>query len=386
MFVRPAERRAWRASLFAVLLFVPHAALAQPRPWQPTPQFELRASDAALTAEIDQATAWCEARGPGMALALIRNGQPIVTRYAGVEDVARGTPIGPESRFYIASLAKTMTATAVLMLRERGALRLEDSLSRWIPGMPACAGGVRLIHLLQHTSGLPDYLDVAGDSARIHDNAGVLAFVRDLDSLAFAPGERYAYSNTGYVLLAEVVGLASRRDYASFVEDSILRPLGMNGTRLVRRGMVPIEHRATGYRRDGARFVIDDVRDRWTLGSGGVYSTLPDIVLWYRAVMESRLLKPSSTALLFDTPVTLSGRRSYLGMGWSDESPGPRTPEVAGLRAYGSFGILAGFQSSILFYPDHGLAWIALSNAAEGALPPQGMVGRLFHRVPQGNP
>jgi len=382
MSMRPAERRASLVCMVASVLVVPLAALAQPRPWQPLPRFELRASDTALTAEIQQATTWCRPGGPGVALALVRNGQPLLTRYAGVEDVARGTPIGRETRFYIASLAKTMTATAVLMLRERGALRLEDSLSRWIPGIPVCARGVRLIHLLQHTSGIPDYLDALGEPARRLDNAGVITFVRGLDSLAFAPGERYAYSNTGYVLLAEVVARASRRDFAAFVEDSILRPLGMSGTRLVRRGMVAVEHRATGYRREGDRFVADDVRDHWSLGSGGVYSTLPDIVLWYQAVMESRLLEPSSTALLFETPVTLSGRRSYLGMGWSDESPGPRTPDVAGLRAFGSIGILAGFQSCILFYPDHGLAWIALSNAAEGALPPSGMLGRLFRRLP----
>jgi hypothetical protein len=98
-------------------------------------------------------------------------------------------------------------------------------------------------------------------------------------------------------------------------------------------------------------------------------------------VVDGRLLKPSSTELLFQPPITLAGRRSHLAMGWSDETPGPRTPALQGLRAFGSFGDLAGFRSAILFYPDHGLAWIALSNAGEGAFLPQGMAERLFRRL-----
>ena len=113
-----------------------------------------------------------------------------------------------------------------------------------------------------------------------------------------------------------------------------------------------------------------------------MYSTLSDMITWYQAVVGSKLLKPSSTALLFDTPVTLSGRKSYLGMGWSDETPGARTPEIEGLRAYGSFGELAGFRAAMLFYPDHKMAWIALSNAGEGEFPPEGMISGMFRRVP----
>jgi CubicO group peptidase (beta-lactamase class C family) len=362
------------------LAFVASAA-AQPRPWEPVPRYELRCTATGAAAELDRATATRGARAPGVALALLKDGQPLATRYAGVENLERSTPIGPETRFYIASLAKSITATAALMLRDRGVLKLQDSLGKWVDNLPPCARGVRLIHLLHHTSGLPDYFEAFGDSATGVDNARVLAFVRSLKALEFDPGERYGYSNTGYVVLAEVIGRASGRGFAPFVEDSILRPLGMTSSVLVRKGAPVIQHRATGYRKDGDGHVKDDLRDLWTLGSGGIYSTLPDVITWYRAVVASRLLKPASTMLLFETPVTLSGRKSYLGMGWNDETPGPKTPDVQGLRAYGSFGELAGFRAAILFYPDHGLAWIALSNAGDGAFPPQGMDARLFRRV-----
>lgn len=355
---------------------------AVPRPWQPIPRFEVHCSAAEATAELDRAIGTRGPRDPGVALALLRDGQPLAVRYAGVESQDGVAPIGPETRFYIASLAKTMTATAVLMLRARGRLRLEDPLARWVDKLPACARDVRLIHLLQHTSGLPDHFEAFGDTATGVDNARVVAFVRGLDSLDFKPGEDYAYSNTGYVLLAEVIERASGVGYVAFMQDSVLRPLGMTKTSLVLKGKGTLAHRARAYHRDGDRFVSDDLRDQWTLGSGGVYSTLTDLMTWYRAVIESRLLSPTSTSLLFETPVTLSGKKSYLGMGWSDETPGRRTPEIEGLRAYGSFGELAGFRSAILFYPDHGVAWIALSNSGDGAFPPKGMVERLFKRIP----
>ena len=376
MFERFADRRfvVWVA---AVSLGISGRAEALERPWRPIPVFELTEETPRIATELGNERSSSE---PGIALALLRDDRPLVVVYRGVESMERGTPIGPETRFYIASIAKTMTATATLMLWERKALSLEDSLGRWVENIPECARGVRLIHLLQHTSGIPDYFDAFGDTASGIDNARVLTFVRQLKALEFGPGTRYAYSNTGYVLLAEVIARASGRGYATFVEDSILTPLGMARTTLVGAGSADLEHRARAYRKKDGGFVPDRVRDHRTLGGGGIYSTLDDLVIWYRAVVESKLIKPSSTALLFETPVTFSGRRSYLGMGWSDETPGPKTPMLHGLRAYGSFGVLGGHSAAILFYPDHGLAWIALSNVAEGALPPPGLMERFFRR------
>jgi CubicO group peptidase (beta-lactamase class C family) len=370
-----------RITAIVVMLAGQTPALAQPRPWRPIPRFESRCTAEAATAELERATANRMPTEPGGAWVMLQDGEPLATRYFGVERIG-GPAIGPETRFYIGSLAKTITATAALMLRERGALRLEDPLGRWIDGLPAFARDVRIIHLLQHTSGLPDIFEALGDTVSGLDNARVLGFVRGLDSLRFAPGERHAYSNTGYVLLAEVIGKASGRGFAPFVEDSILKPLGMTATTLVRKGAPAIPHRAVGYRRAAGGFVPDDLRDHWSLGSGGIHSTLGDMITWYRAVVSSRLLRPSSTALLFDPPVTTSGRKSHLGMGWSDETMGSRTPDVDGLRAFGSFGSLAGFRSALMFYPDHGLAWIALTNAGEGELPPEGMPMRLFRKLP----
>jgi CubicO group peptidase (beta-lactamase class C family) len=118
------------------------------------------------------------------------------------------------------------------------------------------------------------------------------------------------------------------------------------------------------------------------VGSGGVYSTLPDLALWYAAVMDSRLLKPMTATIQFYPPVTLAGSRSYLGMGWSDETFGPKTPAIDGLRSYASIGMLRGFRSMIQLFPDQGLGWIALSNTGEMPLLGSGVVELFFRRAP----
>src|SRR5262245_6619442 len=200
----------------AGLCFLSGSSLAQTKPWLPTPRYELASSDTSLTSELTRATETFRPGDPGVAVALLGGSDAPIIRYVGVESMQRPTKIGPETRFYIASVAKTMTAMAALMLRDRGALKLEDSLSRWIDGLPSCMRDVRVMHLLQHTSGIPDYYEALGDSAGAsQDQAGVLRFARGLTALEFEPGVRYGYSNTGYVLLAEVIGKASGRGFAA---------------------------------------------------------------------------------------------------------------------------------------------------------------------------
>ena len=348
-------------------------------PWRPVARFELRDATAALSERLDH---MARAKEPGFAVMLLRDGKPVLTKFSGVESLETGVPIGADTRFYIASLAKTFTATAVLMLYERGQLRLEDRLTRWVDGLPACLREVRIHQLLDHTSGIPDYFEAFGDQVSGKTNADILAFVRQLNALEFEPGVGYAYSNTGYVLLAEVIERVSGKPYEVFLDENIFTPLGMAHTLVVRKGTAEFSHRARGYRKEGNRFVPDDYRDLYTVGSGGVYSTIADLARWYGAVVESRLLKPATATIQFYPPVTLGGGRSYLGMGWSDETFGPKTPALDGLRSFGSFGMLCGFRTMIQLFPDHGLGWIVLTNTGEMSMLGPEVVGLFFRRVP----
>ena len=142
----------------------------------------------------------------------------------GMADEEAGEPIGPETRFVIASLTKGITAAAILVLRERGALALDDPLSRFEPGFPR-AGEVTVRQLLLHRSGVdnPDYLDAFGTSV---DLAGLIARIAARPYL-FDPGTSGRYSNAGYALLARVIERASGTAYADFVRANVYEPLGM---------------------------------------------------------------------------------------------------------------------------------------------------------------
>lgn len=355
------------------------ARAALPQPWKAQPRFEYRDARTALADRLGPAE---PAAAPGFAVVLLREGRPILERYSGVESLETGAPIGPNTRFYIASVGKSITATAALMLYEQGKLRLEDPLSRYIPGLPPCARGILIHHLLNHTSGLPDYYDALGERVPGIDNARVVRFAREIKRLDFEPGVQYEYSNTGYVLLAEVIERASGETYEKFVTGHLFEPLGMTQSVVIRRGTPDFPHRARGYRSEDGAWVADDYEDQYTVGSGGIYSTTGDLLRWYRAVVDSRLLKPATTALMFDTAPTLSGDRSYLAMGWSDETLGPKTPDLEGLRSFAAFGMLRGFRALVQTFPDQDLAFIVLSNA--GRLPLMGgeVAAMFFRRVP----
>src|SRR5690606_19083322 len=127
------------------------------------------------------------------------------------------------------SVSKQFTAAAVLLLAEDGALTLDDPVKRWLPSLPAAADAITLRHLLSHTGGLLDYEDLmaADATAQVHDQ-DVLHLLEGQDRTYFAPGTAYRYSNSGYALLALVVGKASGTDFARFLRQRIFLPLGMH--------------------------------------------------------------------------------------------------------------------------------------------------------------
>jgi CubicO group peptidase (beta-lactamase class C family) len=304
---------------------------------------------------------------PGFAFAVIQGDQVIFEKYAGLADVREKKPIDQNSQFYIASIAKTFTAAAVLLLAEQKEIRLEDHINQYLDNLPDCTKDVRVFHLLAHTSGLPDYYDHLGEDLKDFYNEDVLRFVRQIDSLDFEPGVDYSYSNTAYVLLAEIIKKASGLPYSEFLEKNIFYPLGMNHTQVKDHPDILILNRTRGYDLDNETqsVSLNDYTDIYTVGGGGIYSSLNDLIKWYFSLRNHRLLSEKNTELMFYFPVTDSGRISYMTMGWFNETFGKKTPELEGLRAYGAIGMLKGFRAILKFFPDHDLAYITLSNCGE---------------------
>jgi CubicO group peptidase (beta-lactamase class C family) len=242
---------------------------------------------------------------PGLAVLVRREGKTVSMRGYGLRDLRSRDRISPDTSFRLASLTKQFTAMAVMLLVHDGKVRYDDALTDFVPAFPAYGKGITIRHLLNHTSGLPDYEDLMAAAERggapvwtadrqIHDDE-VLALLRGQTESRFAPGTSWAYSNSGYVVLGLIVARASGKPFGDFLRQRIFTPLRMSHTVAFERGRNEIPNRAFGHTRDGERFrQADQGPTSATLGDGGVYSSLEDLAQWDEALRDGTLLSPGA--------------------------------------------------------------------------------------------
>ena len=295
--------------------------------------------------------------GPGAAVAVIRNGTSAyyVSGYASLELRER---ITSATNFRLASITKQFTAAAILLLIEDGKLTLEDRAGRWLPSLPPATNTMTLRHLLTHTSGLVDYEDVIPATLmdQLHDD-DVLQLLESQDRTYFAPGTSYRYSNSGYALLALIVGKASGLSFAQFLDARIFRPLGMLNTVAHEDGVSRMMHRAFGYSEvDHAWQRTDQSQTSAVLGDGGIYSSLDDLAKWDAALYDERLLKSSSLRMAFAPSTRTDDPSIEYGFGW----------RITGETVWHS-GETIGFRNVIVRYPQRRLTVIMLTNRNEPA-------------------
>jgi CubicO group peptidase (beta-lactamase class C family) len=220
---------------------------------------------------------------PGCTVGVLQGGALTHARAFGLADVERGKALDTHSVFNLASVSKQFTAFALLLLEQDGKLKLDDPVVKYLPELPASAQGVTLRHLVHHTGGLRDYIELLtmkgradADGATIHEAVQALARQTAPNE---APGVEFDYSNTGYFLLGVVIARVSGQSLADFSRDRIFEPLGMKNTSIVDRYPAAIPALARGYAKKGAGFEIDETG--WEqVGDGQVHSDLHDLALW----------------------------------------------------------------------------------------------------------
>jgi CubicO group peptidase (beta-lactamase class C family) len=307
---------------------------------------------------------------PGAAVLVVKDGRAVFERGWGVADLRTSRPIGPETNFRLASVTKQFTAAAVMLLVRDGRLRYEDSLTDLFPGFPEYGRAMTVRRLLNHTSGLPDYEDLMPppdpalpvERVQISD-AGVLELLSRQTAAKFPPGSRWAYSNSGYVLLGLIVAEASGRPFGDFLRERIFAPLGMTGTIAYERGRNGVANRAFGHARDGGAWVEKDQSPTSaTLGDGGVYSSLADLMKWDEALRRHALLsqadmKPALTPVQVEagTPAEPDGSPAEYGFGWF------LNPWKGRARMW-HYGETSGFRTAVQRFMDDGLTVIVLCN------------------------
>jgi len=219
---------------------------------------------------------------PGASVLVIRGGAVLCRRAYGLADLEGHVAATPATNYRLASMTKQFTAAAVLLLEEDGCLSLDDPIRKWLPTLPVAVDPCTIRHLLTHVSGLIDYEELipAGQSRQLRDD-DVLRLLESQDRTYFTPGARFRYSDTGYSLLALIVGRAARADFASFLRRRIFLPLDMHGTVAYTPGVSVIPARAFGYTYLGARWArTDQSLTSAVLGDGGIYSSIDDLARW----------------------------------------------------------------------------------------------------------
>jgi CubicO group peptidase (beta-lactamase class C family) len=295
---------------------------------------------------------------PGASLLIVRDGKPLVQQSYGLANLEEHVAAKPATNYRLASVSKQFTAASILLLAEDGKLHLDDSLRKWLPTLPEVADAMTIRHLLSHMSGLIDYEDVipAEITAQLggHD---VLKILESQNSTYFFPGTGYRYSNSGYALLALIVGKASGRDFASFLKERIFIPLGMDNTVAYEQGISTIANRAYGYSQEqGSWQRTDQSQTSAVLGDGGIYSSIDDLTKWDAGLYDDRLLSAKIRELAF-TPVTATDDPTVLyAMGWRI------TEEKVGGTTQWHSGETMGFRNVIIRYPQQHFTVILLTN------------------------
>ena len=292
---------------------------------------------------------------PGVSLAVVRNGQIEMLKSYGMANLEHNVPVKPETIFQSGSMGKQFTAAAVMLLVQDGKLSLADKIATHLPNVPPSWKDITVRHLLSHTAGLGDYPPEI-DLRRDYTEEQLLAAFQKMP-LAFAPGEKWDYSNIGYATLGILIRRITGKFYGDFLRERIFEPLGMTTTRIISESDI-IPNRAAGY-----RVVAGEIKNQeWvspsmnTTADGSLNFSILDLIKWDAALYTDSPLQQATLAQVWE-PVRLnSGVRKGYGFGWFTDNFHQRRVVFHG-------GAWQGFKSCIIRFPDDKLTIIVLANS-----------------------
>jgi CubicO group peptidase (beta-lactamase class C family) len=309
---------------------------------------------------------WNKPGMPGAAVGVVYKGKLMYAKGFGEADVETGAKITPETIFHVASVSKQFTAYAIVLLAQEGKLSLDDDIHKHIPEVPDFGKTIKIRHLLNHTSGLRDQWNLLAMAGWQLDDVitkqHVLNLVTRQKELNFEPGSAYAYCNTGYTLLAEVVARVTKQPFAYWMERNVFKPLGMKNTQFYDNQEGVVKGRAYSFHRTpgtlGPTMFSKSILSYGNVGATSLFTTINDLALW---IGNFRVTEVGSKATM--TQMLERGRLTK-----GDTLPyasGLMHGKHKGLDYYGHDGADAGFRSHLSYFPKEDYGFIVLSNQAE---------------------
>ncbi len=301
--------------------------------------------------------------GPGVVALVVKDGKVLYRQAHGLADVAAKTPLRPETPFYVASVAKSLTAACVIDLALAGKIALDDEVRKFVPELPEHCRGISLRHLLHHRSGLRDFYELellASRQPGALTTRGVLDLLGRQRALNFAPGADFLYCNSGYLLLAEVVQRVTKKSLRTYANEQLFAPLQMASTAFRDVDHPDVPGLPKSYD-DGKEMPMPPL----LCGAGGVCSTVDDLQRWLAALTSPQWRPELVRELVTPPPLQPEQRRSPQFNPYAGGLLVTSVLEEPALLLLGGF---FGWQATALALPASQLQVVLLANGDADAL------------------
>ena len=306
---------------------------------------------------------WDKKDTPGCAIGIMQNGALVYAKGYGMANLEYNIPNSPNSVFRIGSTSKQFTAACIILLEEQGQLSLDDKLNDFFPDFPAYAEKITVKHLLNHTSGIRDYLQLSYLKGIRNDDyyvdEEIMDWLINQQTLNFEPGSEYLYSNSGYWLLGQIVQKVSGMNMAEFAKQNIFDPLKMSSTHFHNDHTEIVKNRASGYypKKDSTYMISMTTLDM--IGDGGIFTTIEDIKKWDDSFYGSKILSQSFWNKMIEQGKLNDGTVIDYAAGLYHE-------DFNGIKSIRHGGAFVGFRADLVRFPDEHLSIAVFCNRGDG--------------------
>lgn len=302
---------------------------------------------------------------PGFAVLVAKNERVIYHKAFGYANLELDVKLKPENIFRIGSITKQFTAAAILKLEDEGKLSVQDDIKKFIPDYPTHGHIITIEHLLTHTSGIKSYtgMSIWDTEMRKKDFTpeALIDFFKK-EPMDFAPGEKFLYNNSGYILLGYIIEKVSGKSYEEYIQETFFTPLGMKNSSYGNPSKV-IKNRAAGYQKKNGEFEnADYLSMTQPYAAGSLLSTVDDLFTWYTAVMNDKVISRENRLKAHSSYILNNGKPTGYGYGWSlgNIQASPMIEHGGGIN---------GYLTASLWLPDEKVFVAVFSNC--NAMPPQ---------------
>lgn len=305
---------------------------------------------------------WNKKNTPGGSIGVIKDGRLIFSKGYGMANLDYNIPNGPKTVFKIASTSKQFTAASIIILAQQGKLSLQDKLSTYFPKFPSYADNITIQHLLNHTSGIRDYIILARLSGLgpndYYTDKTVGKLLMSQQELNFNPGEEFVYSNSGYWLLSQIVKKVSGEPLAVFAKKNIFDPLEMKNSRFHDNFIEVVKNRATGYRSNRKGGFYEYMTTLNMVGDGGLITTINDLAKWDASFYDTSIFDKDFWKLMLRLGTLNNGEKTVYASGLAIKN-------YKGLEVIHHSGSFVGYRTQFIRFPEAKFSVIVLANRTD---------------------